>query len=98
MEDVDERISNYERSVRRLQRLIETGSPAENRLQEVETTVSSAFDALLNHDLETSEDLLERVDYLLKLVRAKHPDDAILQRMVDTLWKDIVLLQARRHH
>lgn len=98
MEDVDERISNYERSVRRLQRLIETGSPAENRLQEVETTVSSAFDALLNHDLETSEDLLERVDYLLKLVRATHPEDAILQRMVDTLWKDIVLLQARRHH
>ena len=98
MEDVDERISNYERSVRRLQRLIETGSPAENRLQEVETTVSSAFDALVNHDLETSEDLLERVDYLLKLVRATHPEDAILQRMVDTLWKDIVLLQARRHH
>jgi len=98
MEDVDERISNYERSVRRLQRLMETGSPAENRLQEVETTVSSAFDALLNHDLETSEDLLERVDYLLKLVRATHPEDAILQRMVDTLWKDIVLLQARRHH
>ena len=98
MEDVDERISNYERSVRRLQRLMETGSPAENRLQEVETTVSSAFDALLNHDLETSEDLLERVDYLLELVRATHPEDAILQRMVDTLWKDIVLLQARRHH
>ena len=98
MEDVDERISNYERSVRRLQRLMETGSPAENRLREVETTVSSAFDALLNHDLETSEDLLERVDYLLKLVRATHPEDAILQRMVDTLWKDIVLLQARRHH
>ena len=98
MEDVDERISNYERSVRRLQRLMEAGSPAENRLHEVETTVSSAFDALLNHDLETSEDLLERVDYLLKLVRATHPEDAILQRMVDTLWKDIVLLQARRHH
>ena len=98
MEDVDERISNYERSVRRLQRLMEAGSPAENRLQEVETTVSSAFDALLNHDLETSEDLLERVDYLLKLVRATHPEDAILQRMVDTLWKDIVLLQARRHY
>ena len=78
--------------------MMEAGSPAENRLQEVETTVSSAFDALLNHDLETSDDLLERVDYLLKLVRATHPEDAILQRMVDTLWKDIVLLQARRHH
>lgn len=98
MEDVDERISNYERSVRRLQRLMETGSPAENRLHEVETIVSSAFDALLNHDLESSEDLLGRVDYLLKLIRATHPDDSILQRMVDTLWKDIVLLQARQHH
>ncbi|MCJ8307447.1 MAG: hypothetical protein HRU27_00275 [Rhizobiaceae bacterium] len=84
--------------MRRLQRLMETGSPAENRLHEVETIVSSAFDALLNHDLESSEDLLGRVDYLLKLIRATHPDDSILQRMVDTLWKDIVLLQARQHH
>ena len=97
-EDVATRIDRYERSVRRLRRLAEMESVTECRLREVDQIVSDAFEALLEVDVDTSQSLLERTDYLLKLVRARNPDDDILQRLVDTIWRDIVLLQVKRLH
>ena len=77
---------------------METGSVTDHRVREVDKVVSRAFNALLDEDLETTAGLLERVDYLLKLIRASNPNDEILQRLVDTLWKDIVRLQVKRTH
>lgn len=96
--DFEARIDNYERSVRRLRRLTDMESATESALHEVDQAVSEAFDALLEADIETTHSLLERIDYLLKLVRARNPDDDILQRLVDTIWRDIVQLQVRRLH
>lgn len=96
--DFEARIDNYERSVRRLRRLTDMESVTESALREIDEAVSEAFDALLEVDIETTQSLLERIDYLLKLVRARNPDDDILQRLVDTVWRDIVRLQARRLH
>ena len=73
-------------------------SVTDGALREVDMAVSEAFDALLETDIETTQSLLERIDYLLKLVRARMPDDDILQRLVDTIWRDIVQLQVKRLH
>ncbi|MEP0943338.1 MAG: hypothetical protein ABJH63_07740 [Rhizobiaceae bacterium] len=98
VEDVSQLISTYERSVRKLNRLIEYDSAADQSVREVDKAVSRAFDNLLDQDITSADELLEHVDYLLKLIKASHADDTILQRIVDRVWKDIVLLQAGRRH
>ena len=98
VENVGQAIDRYERSVRKLNRIMENKHIDNRQLQEVDLAVSSAFDALVEQDLQTAESLIEHVDYLLQLIKARCPHDALLQRLVDRVHKDIVLLQTRRQH
>jgi hypothetical protein len=97
VEDVGQLISDYERSVRSLNRSIGRKDTSDYQVRQLDGAVTTAFDELVEAKMQTTEDLNSHVDYLLKLIKATHPQDTILQRLVDSVWRDIVLLQARRN-
>ena len=82
-EDVGQLIADYERTVRKLNRLMECENFIDSDLGDLDGAVSQAFDALVDQDLCTQGALLEHLDYLLKLIKASYPNDTILQRLVD---------------
>ena len=84
-----ELIARYEAAKTRVEKLIDTGSDSETDLIEADQALQTAFANLLQSSLSSGDQLVQRMRYLLDLIRETQPDNQLVQRLADKIWQDV---------
>ncbi len=87
--DLGELIARYEAAKTRVEKLIDTGSDSETDLIEADQALQTAFANLLQSSLSSGDQLVQRMRYLLDLIRETQPDNQLVERLADKIWQDV---------
>ena len=91
--DLGELIARYEAAKNRVETLIDTGAESEAELIEADRALSVAFSDLLQSKLLSGQQAVQRVNYLLHLMRENQPGNQLIERLAEQILKDIQVLE-----
>ncbi|NKB54228.1 MAG: hypothetical protein GKR97_18790 [Rhizobiaceae bacterium] len=91
--DLGELIARYEAAKARVINLIDAGVESESDLIEADQALSDAFNNLLHSGLSASDQYLERMHYLLELIKESQSGNQLIDRLADTIWQDMLKLE-----
>lgn len=91
--DLGELISRYEAAKDRLENLIDSGTESETELIEADRALSVAFSELLKSRMTTGQQVVQRLHYLLQLIRENQPGNQLVARLTDQILQDIQTLE-----
>jgi len=88
--DLGELIARYEAARDRVEKLIESGIDSESELIDADRALSAAFNDLLHSSLGAGEHSIQRLHYLLNLIRENQPGNQLIERLTDRIWQDVL--------
>ena len=91
--DLSELIARYEAAKDRVEILIDSGTESETELIEADRALSVAFRELLQSKMMTGQQAVQRLHYLLKLIRENQPGNQLVERLADQIWQDVQTLE-----
>lgn len=87
--DLNELIASYEVAKARIENLIESGSDSEPDFLAADKALSVAFKNLLQSDLTTGQQSVQRLQFLLGLIKENQPGNLLIERLADKISQDV---------
>lgn len=88
--ELGELIARYEAAQKRVMEVVESGPDSDAELLRVDAELSSAFNDILSKDLDTPEESVVRVRFLLEQIKSNQTGNHLIERLADQVWQDIV--------
>jgi 2',3'-cyclic-nucleotide 2'-phosphodiesterase (5'-nucleotidase family) len=89
--ELGELISRYEAAQSRLKEVVEAGSDSDAELLSADRELSAAFDDVMQLELGTHEDYIQRVRFVLEQIKSNQIGNKLVERMADQVLQDLVL-------
>ncbi|MEP1207233.1 MAG: hypothetical protein ABJM29_06650 [Rhizobiaceae bacterium] len=90
--DLGELIARYEAAKLQVEQVIDSGSDSEADLVEADRNLSRAFDDLIQSDLHSGRQSIQRLRYLLTLIEESQPGNGLIKQLADRIWQDVLEL------
>ena len=88
--DLGELISRYEAAQDRVVQLVEAGPESEGDLLSADKALSTAFNDIISLKLSDPQQSVRRVRFLLDLIKSNQPDNELVGKLADQIWRDVV--------
>ena len=88
--ELGELIARYEAAQQQVMEMVESGPDSDAELLRADAELSSAFNDILNKELDTPEQSVERVRFLLEQIKSSQHGNHLIERLADQVWQDII--------
>ena len=90
MEDIDQLIEDYELASARLTQIVADVDLQSAGLRVANEELDHSFEALLEAQFNDPKSAVAHIEYLLSIIKMMHPDDAVLARLVDRVYANVI--------
>lgn len=88
--ELGELIARYEAAQIRVMEVVQSRPDSDIELNRADQELSSAFNAVLEHQTDTPEESVQRVRFLLDQIKSIQSGNEMVERLADRVWLDLM--------